>query len=209
MVLYILGYILKFESAFLMLPALVSLLYQERAGIPFVITAAICLVLGIVFTHKKPSSSTVYTREGFVTVALSWIVMSIFGAIPFVWNGDIPYYVDALFETVSGFTTTGSSILSDVESLSHASLFWRSFSHWIGGMGVFVFIMSILPLMGGSTINLMKAESPGPSIIEWNAVFYFYLSVKGNLFHGAEKTLFCKVIWFSKSSSVVPNPEMN
>ena len=164
MVLYILGYILKFESAFLMLPALVSLLYQERAGIPFVITAAICLVLGIVFTHKKPSSSTVYTREGFVTVALSWIVMSIFGAIPFVWNGDIPYYVDALFETVSGFTTTGSSILSDVESLSHASLFWRSFSHWIGGMGVFVFIMSILPLMGGSTINLMKAESPGPSV---------------------------------------------
>ena len=164
MVLYILGYILKFESAFLMLPALVSLIYQERAGIPFVITAAICLVLGIVFTHKKPSSSTVYTREGFVTVALSWIVMSIFGAIPFVWNGDIPYYVDALLETVSGFTTTGSSILSDVESLSHASLFWRSFSHWIGGMGVFVFIMSILPLMGGSTINLMKAESPGPSV---------------------------------------------
>ena len=164
MVLYILGYILKFESAFLMLPALVSLIYQERAGIPFVITAAICLVLGIVFTHKKPSSSTVYTREGFVTVALSWIVMSIFGAIPVVWNGDIPYYVDALFETVSGFTTTGSSILSDVESLSHASLFWRSFSHWIGGMGVFVFIMSILPLMGGSTINLMKAESPGPSV---------------------------------------------
>lgn len=164
MVLYILGYILKFESAFLMLPALVSLIYQERAGIPFVITAAICLVLGIVFTHKKPSSSTVYTREGFVTVALSWIVMSIFGAIPFVCNGDIPYYVDALFETVSGFTTTGSSILSDVESLSHASLFWRSFSHWIGGMGVFVFIMSILPLMGGSTINLMKAESPGPSV---------------------------------------------
>ena len=164
MVLYILGYILKFESAFLMLPALVSLIYQERAGIPFVITAAICLVLGIVFTHKKPSSSTVYTREGFVTVALSWIVMSIFGAIPFVWTGDIPYYVDARFETVSGFTTTGSSILSDVESLSHASLFWRSFSHWIGGMGVFVFIMSILPLMGGSTINLMKAESPGPSV---------------------------------------------
>ena len=164
MVLYILGYILQFESAFLMLPALVSLIYQEEAGIPFVITAAICLVLGIVFTHKKPSSSTVYTREGFVTVALSWIVMSIFGAIPFVWNGDIPNYVDALFETVSGFTTTGSSILSDVESLSHASLFWRSFSHWIGGMGVFVFIMSILPLMGGSTINLMKAESPGPSV---------------------------------------------
>ena len=167
MVLYILGYILQFESAFLMLPALVSLIYQEEAGIPFVITAAICLVLGIVFTHKKPSSSTVYTREGFVTVALSWIVMSIFGAIPFVWNGDIPYYVDALFETVSGFTTTGSSIVSDVESLSHASLFWRSFSHWIGGMGVFVFIMSILPLMGGSTINLMKAGEHGSPSAVW------------------------------------------
>lgn len=158
MVLYILGYILQFESAFLMLPALVSLIYQEEAGIPFVITAAICLVLGIVFTHKTVFLDRVY-KGGFVTVALSWIVMSIFGAIPFVWNGDIPYYVDALFETVSGFTTTGSSILSDVESLSHASLFWRSFSHWIGGMGVFVFIMSILPLMGGSTINLMKAEA--------------------------------------------------
>ena len=164
MVLYILGYILQFESAFLMLPALVSLIYQEEAGIPFVITAAICLVLGIVFTHKKPSSSTVYTREGFVTVALSWIVMSIFGAIPFVWNGDIPYYVDALFETVSGFTTTGASILSNVEALTHTSLMWRSFTHWVGGMGVLVFIMSFLPLMGGSTINLMKAESPGPSV---------------------------------------------
>lgn len=164
MVLYILGYILQFESAFLMLPALVSLIYQEEAGIPFVITAAICLVLGIVFTHKKPSSSTVYTREGFVTVAVPHEGDSAENTHNDPAQGDIPYYVDALFETVSGFTTTGSSILSDVESLSHASLFWRSFSHWIGGMGVFVFIMSILPLMGGSTINLMKAESPGPSV---------------------------------------------
>ena len=90
--------------------------------------------------------------------------MSIFGAIPFVLTGDIPFYVDALFETISGFTTTGSSILTDVESISKASLFWRSFSHWIGGMGVFVFIMAILPMMGGSTMNLMKAESPGPSV---------------------------------------------
>lgn len=164
MVLYILGQILKFESAFLTLPALVGLIYLEREGIPFVIVAVICLLLGVFLTRKRPDSATLYTREGFVTVALSWIVMSIFGAMPFVLSGDIPSYVDALFETISGFTTTGSSILSDVEALSHACLFWRSFTHWIGGMGVFVFIMSILPLMGGSTMNLMKAESPGPSV---------------------------------------------
>lgn len=164
MVLYILGQILKFESAFLMLPALVGLLYREHAGIPFLLVAALCLLLGLFLTRKRPASSTLYTREGFVTVALSWIIMSIFGAIPFVLSGDIPSYVDALFETISGFTTTGASILTDVEALSHASLFWRSFTHWIGGMGVFVFIMAILPLMGGSTMNLMKAESPGPSV---------------------------------------------
>ena len=102
--------------------------------------------------------------EGFVAVALSWIVLSIFGAIPFVITGEIPSYVDALFETISGFTTTGASILSNVEALTHTSLMWRSFTHWVGGMGVLVFIMSFLPLMGGSTINLMKAESPGPSV---------------------------------------------
>lgn len=164
MVLYILGHILKFESAFLMLPALVGLLYREREGIPFLLVAALCLLFGLFLTRKRPASSTLYTREGFVTVALSWIIMSIFGAIPFVLSGDIPSYVDALFETISGFTTTGASILTDVEALSHASLFWRSFTHWIGGMGVFVFIMAILPLMGGSTMNLMKAESPGPSV---------------------------------------------
>lgn len=164
MVLYILGFMLKFESAFLMLPALVGLIYREDAALSYVIVAVICLVLGIFLTHKKPSSSNLYTRDGFVTVALSWIVMSIFGAIPFVLSGDIPSYVDALFETISGFTTTGASILPDVEAVSHASTFWRCFSHWIGGMGVFVFIMAILPLMGGSTMNLMKAESPGPSV---------------------------------------------
>ena len=163
-VLYILGCVLKFESAFLVLPALVGLIYQEKASVSYLAVAVLCLVLGMLLTHKKPHSTNLYTREGFVTVALSWIIMSIFGAIPFVLTGDIPFYVDALFETISGFTTTGSSILSDVESISKASLFWRSFSHWIGGMGVFVFIMAILPLMGGSTINLMKAESPGPSV---------------------------------------------
>ncbi|MCI5872455.1 MAG: TrkH family potassium uptake protein [Clostridiales bacterium] len=164
MVLYILGYMLKFESAFLMLPFLVGLIYSEDTSLSYLVVAVVCLVLGGLLTHKKPTSPSLYTREGFVTVALSWIVMSIFGAIPLVLTGDIPSYVDALFETISGFTTTGASILTDVEALSHASLFWRSFTHWIGGMGVFVFIMAILPLMGGSTMNLMKAESPGPSV---------------------------------------------
>ena len=162
-VLYILGCVLKFESAFLVLPALVGLIYREHA-VSYLAVAVLCLILGVLLTHKKPRSTNLYTREGFVAVALSWIIMSIFGAIPFVLTGDIPFYVDALFETISGFTTTGSSILTDVESISKASLFWRSFSHWIGGMGVFVFIMAILPMMGGSTMNLMKAESPGPSV---------------------------------------------
>ena len=163
-VLYILGCVLKFESAFLVLPALVGLIYREHASVSYLAVAVLCLILGGLLTHKKPRSANLYTREGFVAVALSWIIMSIFGAIPFVLTGDIPFYVDALFETISGFTTTGSSILTDVESISKASLFWRSFSHWIGGMGVFVFIMAILPMMGGSTMNLMKAESPGPSV---------------------------------------------
>ncbi len=164
MVLYILGHILKFESAFLLLPALTGLLYQESAGFSYLFTALLCLAAGLLLSHKKPSSRTLYTREAFVTVALSWIIMGIFGALPFVLSGDIPSYIDALFETISGFTTTGASILTDIEVLSHAGLFWRSFSHWIGGMGVFVFIMAILPLMGGSTMNLMKAESTGPSV---------------------------------------------
>lgn len=163
-VLYILGCVLKFESAFLVLLALVGLIYREHASVSYLAVAVLCLILGVLLTHKKPRSTNLYTREGFVAVALSWIIMSIFGAIPFVLTGDIPFYVDALFETISGFTTTGSSILTDVESISKASLFWRSFSHWIGGMGVFVFIMAILPMMGGSTMNLMKAESPGPSV---------------------------------------------
>lgn len=163
-VLYILGCVLKFESAFLMLPVFVGLIYKEGTSSSYLIVAGVCLALGAFLTRKKPKSTNLYTREGFTTVALSWIVMSIFGAIPFVLTGDIPSCVDALFETISGFTTTGASILTDVEALSRASLFWRSFTHWIGGMGVFVFIMAILPLMGGSTMNLMKAESPGPSV---------------------------------------------
>lgn len=163
-ILYILGYVLKFESAFLLLPMLVGFMYHEKSAFAYMITALLCFFVGYAISYRKPKVKNLYTREGFVTVAFSWIVMSVFGALPFVLSKDIPSYVDALFETISGFTTTGASILSDVECLTHASLFWRSFTHWIGGMGVFVFILAILPLMGGSTMKLMKAESPGPSV---------------------------------------------
>jgi trk system potassium uptake protein TrkH len=121
-------------------------------------------LVGLGVSCKRPQSKSFYAREGFVTVSLSWILMGLVGALPFVISGDIPNLLDAVFETVSGFSTTGSSILSDVESLSHASLLWRSFTHWIGGMGVLVFILSILPLAGAQNIYLMKAESPGPSV---------------------------------------------
>ena len=162
---FILGWILKFESVFLLLPAIVGLFYgEQRASGSYLISAALCLLVGFLVSFKPPVSRQLYMREGFACVALGWLVMSIFGAVPFVLCGDIPSCTDALFETVSGFTTTGASILTDVEALTHASLFWRSFTHWVGGMGVFVFIMAILPLMGGSTMNLMRAESPGPSV---------------------------------------------
>lgn len=160
---YIVGWILKFESGFLCLPIIVSMIYQEKHGFVFLGVAAACLLTGCLMTIKKPEMC-LYAREGFITVALSWLVMSIFGALPFVITGEIPNFIDALFETISGFTTTGASILTNVEALSKSSLFWRSFTHWIGGMGVFVFIMAILPLLGGANLNLMRAESPGPSV---------------------------------------------
>lgn len=122
---------------------------------------AVCLVIGIPLTLKKPKNKVFYTKDGCVAVALSWVALCVFGALPFVVSGYIPHPVDALFETVSGFTTTGSSILTDVEVLPHCVLIWRSFTHWIGGMGVLVFLLSLLPLTGGYHMNLMKAESPG------------------------------------------------
>ncbi len=161
---YVLGHILIIEGALMLLPCLVALFYQERNGIYFLIVAALCEVIGFLMSRKKPKSYLIYAKEGCVTTALSWILLSIFGAIPFVLTGEIPSFTDALFETISGFTTTGASILSDVESLSHCSIFWRSFTHWIGGMGVLVFLLAIVPLSGGSNINLMKAESPGPTV---------------------------------------------
>lgn len=164
MIRYILGYVIQIEGALLLLPCLVALLYREKEGVYYCIVAVVLLLLGAVISHKKPKDQVFYLKEGCVTTALSWIFLSLFGCIPFVLSGEIPSFTDALFETISGFTTTGASILNDVEALSHCSLFWRSFTHWVGGMGVLVFLLAIIPLSGGSHINLMRAESPGPSV---------------------------------------------
>ena len=128
------------------------------------IVALISIAIGFIFSAKKPRDFTFYLKEGCATTALGWIVLSIFGCLPFYISGEIPSFTDALFETISGFTTTGASILPEVESLSHCMNFWRCFTHWIGGMGVLVFLLAIIPLSGGSNINLMRAESPGPSV---------------------------------------------
>jgi len=165
LLLFIIGWILKFEALFLLLPALVGVFYQEyRYSLTYMGVAALCLVIGVFCSLFGKKSTQLYPKDGFMAVSMGWIVMSIFGALPFLFTGEIPSFTDALFETISGFTTTGASILTNVEALSYTSLFWRSFTHWIGGMGVFVFIMAILPLMGGTTMNLMKAESTGPSV---------------------------------------------
>lgn len=161
---YILGWVLLIEGMFLLLPCGIALVYRENSGWSFLIMSIVCFIIGFLSMKNKPENQVYFAREGLIVVALSWIIMSIFGAIPFVLNGDIPNFTDALFETISGFTTTGASILTNVEALSKCSLFWRSFTHWIGGMGVFVFLLAVLPMTGGHNMNLMKAESPGPSV---------------------------------------------
>ena len=164
MISYILGWIFNFEAAFMLLPGITAIIYREKDGLAFLVTMIICLAIGIPLIRTKRKNKVFHAKEGAVTVALSWLVLSIAGALPFVISGSIPHPVDALFETVSGFTTTGASILFDVESLSHCILLWRSLTLWIGGMGVLVFILCLLPLTGGYHMNLMKAESPGPSV---------------------------------------------
>ncbi len=165
MIAYVLSWILSIEGVLMLPSCLVALIYKEKAGLCLLITLVICLLLGLVRLLIKPKKKAIYAREGFVIVALSWLLLSIFGALPFRISGYIPHMVDAVFETASGFTTTGASILTDVEALPHCLLFWRSFTHWVGGMGVLVFLIAILPMTGnGSDMFLMKAESPGPSI---------------------------------------------
>lgn len=164
MIRIVLGNVLKIEGILMLIPIIVALIYGENTIYAFLITAGLAIVIGQLMVIKKPKDTIFYLKEGCISTALSWILLSIFGALPFTITGEIPSYVDALFETISGFTTTGASILPEVESLSKSILFWRSFTHWIGGMGVLVFLLAILPMTGGSNINLMKAESPGPQV---------------------------------------------
>ncbi len=161
---YIIARVIFIEAAAMLLPWIVSLFYNERCGIIFLLCAVIGMAAGYFWARKKPANTSFFAREGFAMVALSWIVISLIGAVPFVISGVIANPIDALFEIVSGFTTTGSSILTDVEALPKCMLFWRSFSHWIGGMGVLVFVLAVLPMAGGQNIYLMKAESTGPSV---------------------------------------------
>ena len=161
---YIVGQVLGIEGIAMALPCVVALIYHERQGLAFLPVIAVCLILGLIARIRKPARMEVFARESLISVALAWIAMSLLGALPFVICGDIPHYLNAVFETVSGFTTTGSSILTDVEALSHCMLFWRSFTHWIGGMGILVLMLAVIPMGGGKTMNLMRAESPGPSV---------------------------------------------
>lgn len=165
MMAYVLGLLLLCEAGLLLLPLAIAFIYGDKTIPDFLLTIGILLLSGGVLASLKPKDKTIYARDGLVIVALGWIALSLFGALPFYFSGEIPSYLDAVFETVSGFTTTGSSILTDVEVMSRSLLFWRSFTHWIGGMGVLVFIMAVLPLAGGGgDLHLMRAESPGPSV---------------------------------------------
>ena len=164
MIAHILAKMLGVEALLLILPALVGVIYQEKSTVYFLPPILLLALIYVIGGRKKPENSTIYAKEGMVVVALAWILWSLFGALPFFLSGYIPSYLDAFFETVSGFTTTGSSIMPDVEILPQCMHFWRSFTHWIGGMGVLVFLLSLLPLAGGYHMNLMKAESPGPSV---------------------------------------------
>ncbi len=158
------GWLLIFEALFMSVPAITAIVYKESELWHFLMVMAGCLILGGLMVFRKPPSTTLYAKEGFVIVSLSWIVLSLVGALPLFISGAIPNYIDALFETVSGFTTTGASIVPAVESLPKCMLMWRSFTHWVGGMGVLVFIMAFVPLSGGHNLHIMKAESPGPSV---------------------------------------------
>ncbi len=165
MVIQTVGRIAQAEAALMLLPAVVSLCYLERCGWSFLASIAICLAIGFLMTKfARPHTDLIYAREGFAIVALGWLLTSALGALPFFLSREIPAYADAFFETVSGFTTTGASILTDVEAMSHGLLFWRSFTHWVGGMGVLVFVMALLPSISDRSIHIVRAEMPGPIV---------------------------------------------
>ena len=159
------GLMLEAEAALLLLPLLVALIYRERCVWSLAASAAIALALGWVLRRFcKPDNHLIYAREGFVSVAMTWLAMSAVGALPFFLSGEIPSYIDAFFETVSGFTTTGASILANVEIMSRGLLFWRSFTHWVGGMGILVFVMAIVDDVNDRSMHILRAEMPGPVV---------------------------------------------
>ncbi|MBR3779746.1 MAG: TrkH family potassium uptake protein [Clostridia bacterium] len=164
MVFYNIGRILLVEAALLTFPAIGAIIYNENTLISFALTIAALTVVGLPAVRKRPKNTAIYAKDGYVIVALTWILMSLFGAMPFYFSGHIPNFVDAFFETVSGFTTTGSTILSNIEALPKSLLFWRSFTHWIGGMGILVFVIAILPKTESSSMHVMRAEVPGPTV---------------------------------------------
>ena len=160
---YLIGWLMGIESLFLLLPAFTAVIYREPELPAYIATALICMVGAGILCEYKPKNTKFYAREGFVAVALCWLVLAVTGALPFVLSREIPFAVDAIFEAASGFTTTGATILGDVEALSHASMLWRCLMHWVGGMGVLVFVMAILPMSDGHTMHILRAEMPGPT----------------------------------------------
>lgn len=165
MTFFIIGQILKLVGAFMILPVIVGLIYGEnQVYLAFGIPMAILIATGFALTFRKPKNNSVFSLEGFVSVAAAWILVSLIGALPFVISGDIPNYFNALFETVSGFTTTGATILSDVESLSRSGLFWRAFTHWLGGMGILVLVLAVMSSNDSRTMHMMRAECAGPKV---------------------------------------------
>ena len=164
MIINTIGRVLAVETVLLLLPFVTAILYQDSSVSAFLITILITAVARIGALLVKVRNRVIYAKEGFTIVAFAWILVSIFGAIPFYISGAIPSFIDSLFETISGFTTTGASILTEIETLPKGILFWRSFTHWIGGMGVLVFVMAIVPLAGDRSIHVMRAEVPGPTM---------------------------------------------
>ncbi len=164
MIVYNIGKILLVEAILLVLPTIVSVIYGDGTLSAYAITIAALTVTGLLATRKKPKNKSIYAKEGYVIVSLAWILMSLFGALPFWISGGIPNFVDAFFETVSGFTTTGSTILSNIEGMPKSLLFWRSFTHWVGGMGILVFVIAIMPKTENSSMHIMRAEVPGPTV---------------------------------------------
>lgn len=163
----VLGKIMILESVLMIAPLIVSFIYRESLihKLAFLIPLLLLAVLGLLLQIPKPERNSFYQKEGFALTALVWIIMTLFGAIPFVINGTIPNYIDACFEIMSGFTTTGSSVITDITAVPHSTLFWRSFSHWIGGMGILVFVLIFIPESDdGSSMHLLRAESPGPQV---------------------------------------------